>query len=259
VSGGERVSDWPFHKFALFVTGHGERDFLPMLFRLLETDGHCNFQVVHQLGQRSPIRSKPKAVKMVGRGKKIPDKDEEIGLKGRKYLAEGYHYVVLIDDLEHARSEIAEAVYGRYRRAFDVLLSPLGLQSKASVHFLVNMLEAYYFADARAVNSVLGTQLADFAGDVETIPHPKNHLKSIVSSLAKGRSFDEVRDGKAVMQQLDVAKVLSRPETCRSLRTVFAWCGRAMGQRPTERFRLTDGSLFPVTAVQLDALSTVPD
>ena len=211
----------------------------------------------HGLGQRSPIRSKAKSLEMVGRGNLIPDKDEDIGLKARKYLAEGYHYVILIDDLEHARAEMAEAVYGRYRRAFDVLLSPLGLQNKASVHFLVNMLEAYYFADPQTVNSVLGTQLADFEGEVEAIPHPKNHLKSIVSSSTKGRSFDEVRDGKAIMQQLDVAKVLSRPETCRSLRTAFAWCSRAMGLRPTERFRLIDGSLFPVTAVQLDALAPV--
>ena len=123
MSEGGEISEWPFHKFALFVTGDGERDFLPLLFRLLETDGHCLFRVVHQLGQRSPIRSKAKSLEMVGRGKEIPDKDEEIGLKARKYLAEGYHYVVLIDDLEHARSEMAEAVYGRYRRAFDVMLS----------------------------------------------------------------------------------------------------------------------------------------
>ena len=76
------------------------------------------------------------------------------------------------------------------------------------------MLEAYYFADATAVNSVLGTDLEDFDGDVETIPHPKNMLKRIVAALGPDRSFDEVVDGRAIVQQLDVVKVLSRPETC---------------------------------------------
>jgi len=111
---------------------------------------------------------------MVGRGEIIPDKDEDIGLKARKFLGEGHDFILLIDDLEHDRAEEAEEVYARYRAALDVMLTPRGLESRASVHFLVNMLEAYYFADATAVNSVLGTDLEDFDGDVETIPHPKN-------------------------------------------------------------------------------------
>jgi hypothetical protein len=44
--GGENPG-WPFFRFALFVTGHGEREFLAGLFRDLERDGHCHFQVVH--------------------------------------------------------------------------------------------------------------------------------------------------------------------------------------------------------------------
>ena len=43
-------------------------------------------------------------------------------------------------------------------------------QELAGWRFLANMLEAYYFADTRAVNKVAGTNLSDFAGDVETIP-----------------------------------------------------------------------------------------
>ena len=242
MSGGDDVSVWPYYKFALFVTGSGEREFLELLFRPLTAIGRCHFQVVHQLGQRSPIRSKAKALKMVGRGKKIPDKDEDIGIKARVYLSGGYSFIVLVDDLEHDRAEMAKLVFDRYRTAFDELLRPLGLQSKASVQFLVNILEAFYFADAQAVNRVLGTQIADFEGDVETIPHPKNELKSLVSSSGKGRGFDEVKDGKAIMQQLDVAKVLSRPKTCRSLRTAFAWCSRAAGMRSTQHFRLIDGA-----------------
>jgi len=253
------VSGWSFDRFALFVTGDGERVFLPRLFRTLEEEGHCHFRVVHQLGQRSPIRSRTRQLEMVGRGKRIPDKDEGIGLKARKHFAEGYNFVVLIDDLEPDRAEEAGAVYDRYRAAFDVMLSPLQLQSRASVHFLVNMLEAYYFADAPAVNAALGTSLADFDGDVETIPHPKNELKRITAARGRGARFDEIEHGREILERLDVAKVLSRPETCRSLRTVFAWCSRAMGRRPTELFRLVDGQLSPVTSTQLDQLLPIPE
>jgi hypothetical protein len=254
MSGEAAPTAWRFFRFALFVTGQGERDFLPGLFRGLTTDGYCHFRVVHQIGQRSPIRSKSRQLKMVGRRQIIPDRDEDIGLKARKYLAENFDFIVLVDDLEQARAEIADAVYARYRAAFDVMLHPLGLENQASVHFLVNMLEAYYFADTQAVNAVLGTDLADFGGDVETIDHPKNELKAIARALGRDRSFDEVEDGRAIIESLDVARVLSRPETCCSLRTAFAWCLRAMGKPATERFQLADGQFSPVTREQLDRL-----
>ena len=61
---------------------------------------------------------------------------------------------------------------------------------KVAVHFLVNMLEAYYFADSKAVNGVLGTDLEDFEGDVETIRHPKNDLKR------RHAPFDEKEHGR---------------------------------------------------------------
>jgi hypothetical protein len=78
MNGGAAPSAWRFYRFALFVTGDGERDFLPSLFRPLERGGHCHFRVVHQIGQRRPIHSKARKQEMVGRGKLIPDKDEEI-------------------------------------------------------------------------------------------------------------------------------------------------------------------------------------
>lgn len=244
-------AEWAFHKFALIVTGHGEREHLPKLFRPLTTEGRCSFQVVHQFGQRSPISS-ARRLKMVGKGKRIPDKDEGIGLKARACLSRngGFDFVLLVDDLEQDRVEDAEAVYRRYREALDALLSPVGLAARASVHFLVNMLEAYYFADSSAMNSVLETTVEDHSGDVETIRHPKNEIKKLVA----GRGFDERKDGGAILGRLNIDKVLSRPETCRSLRTAFAWCRRAMGEPATERFRLLDGEPWPVTAGQLDRL-----
>jgi hypothetical protein len=102
---------------------------------------------------------------------------------------------------------------------------------------------------------VLKTELTDFAGDVETIRHPKNDLKNIAAALRPTRSFDEVEDGKLILQQLDIGKVLSKPETCRSLRTAYAWCCRAMGLEKTELFRLSDGQLYSITSSQLDDLA----
>lgn len=52
------------------------------------------------------------------------------------------------------------------RNIFDPILR--ANKSRASVHFLVNMLEAYYFADADRVNAVLATSLQDDEGDIET-------------------------------------------------------------------------------------------
>jgi len=45
-------------------------------------------------------------------------------------------------------------VFERYRNALDAVLATLQLHHRAAVHFLVNMLEAYYFAHADAVNTV---------------------------------------------------------------------------------------------------------
>ena len=47
-----------------------------------------------------------------------------------------------------------QEVFGRYRAALDTVLSE-DQARRAAVHFFVNMLEAYYFADTRAVNSML--------------------------------------------------------------------------------------------------------
>lgn len=110
------------------------------------------------------------------------------------------------------------------------------------------MLEAYYFAHAEALNRVLGTGLRDHAGDVEEIRHPKNDLKKCVSG------FREKEHGKQICEALDLAHVLGNPETCASLRTLLAWCIRALGAEPGARFCLGDGRLHPVTSAQIDSL-----
>ena len=116
------------------------------------------------------------------------------------------------------------------------------------MHFLVNMLEAYYFADAAAVNEHLGTSLSDYAGDVEDVRHPKNEIKK----LSPG--FDEVRHGAAIVRTLDLEHVLDNPETCGSLRVLFAWCVKALGLTTGAQFRLDSGIMDVVTGPQLGRL-----
>jgi len=243
------TSTWAFYRIALLVTGKGAEQFLPKLFRSLEADGHCAFKVGRRIPQVRPIKSNKRKEKMVGSGKRIPDKDEvNIGLFARRCLTSDFDFVILVDDLEHDFRDQAQSVFQRYRLALDTILDPVGLGARASVHFLVNMLEAYYFAHAAAINGVLGTEQNDFEGDVETIRHPKNKLKD----LSPG--FDEVEHGRSIIERLDVVRVLSNPSTCASLRTLFGWCSKAIGQELTDVYRLRDGIYSEVTRPQIDAL-----
>ena len=96
----------------------------------------------------------------------------------------------------------------------------------------------------RAVNEVLGTDLEDFDGDVETIGHPKNELKSLHPP------FDEKEHGRLIVSALDVPHVLSHEERCASLRTMFAWGSVAVGVTGW----LPKGRLHDTTKGQIDAL-----
>lgn len=241
-------STWPFFRIALLVTGKGEEQFVPRLFRSLEAEGHCAFQVGRWMPQLRPIKSEKRKQKIVGSGKRIPDRDEEIGLFARRYLSSDFDYVILVDDLEHDHRDQVEGVFRRYRVALDTMLQPVGLDANASVHFLVNMLEAHYFAHVAAINGVLGTELRDYEGDVETIRHPKNDLKKHCPG------FDEVEHGRLIVERLDVAHALSNPSTCRSLRTLFGCCSKAIGRPFTDVYQLKDGLFFDVTRGQIERL-----
>jgi hypothetical protein len=239
-------SEWRFVKFGLIVTGDTEAKHLPQLFASLTKLGNCYFEVIRQIGQRSPITSSRRKLKMVGSGQTIANKDEtEIGSPVRQYLSKGAdRYVLLVDDLERDRIEQASEVFNRYRLALDTMLSPQQ-KYQASVHFLVNMLEAYYFADPETVNSILGTSLEEYDGDIEDIPHPKNKLK------LHYEGFDEVTHGGQILACLNTERVLSNPDACASLRTLFAWCLQCLQQPPTEQYQLLDGKLSNVTQGQL--------
>ena len=235
-----------FFKFGLLVTGKTEEEHIPKLFRTLMALRICSFEVIRKVEQLGVRTSQKKQLKMVGTGKDIPNKDaERIGFPARDYLLKDpCTYVLLLDDLEYDRTHQAQQIFERYRKALDTIL--LDQKHRASVHFLVNMLEAYYFADAATVNAVLGTSLNGYKGDVETIIHPKNDLKQIYSG------FKEKEHGGQILDRLNVEKVLSDPNTCASLRTLFAWCLKALGQTPTDKYQLLSGKLSEITKAQLD-------
>ena len=246
--------NWRFVKFGLFVTGEGDRKILPLLLRSLCASGHGTFQFIRKIGQRSPITSQKRELRMVGSGKLIPDRDAtEIGYPARRFLRESeLHFILLVDDLEHDRSRQRQEVFARYRGALDNILGED--QWRAGVFFLVNMLEAYYFADTAAVIKALGppqVPLQDWPDDVELISHPKNKLSEIY------RSFNEVTDGEKIAGFLDMEKVLGRTNTCASLRTLFAWCSRAMAEIHEDRFCLSDGIYCATTGRQLAGVARI--
>jgi len=222
-----KTPGYPYCRFGLIVTGKGERDFLPKFFSSLMNRAGCSFEVIGRIGQRNPITATQRILKMAGTGKTIPDNDAQyIGLPARHFLRnQPSHYVLLIDDVEAARRSLINHVFMRYRKAIDTMLRPEEIR-KAGVHFFANMLEAYYFANSEAVNIALKTLVlsSDFAGDVETIYHPKNQLKN----LFKG--FDEREHGALIVQQLDLDYILANPNTCAFLRSLIGWCVDQLAQ-----------------------------
>jgi len=238
---------WTFRTFGLFVTGKGEEEFATSLFRNLMESGDCTFTIRARVGQRSPITSEKRLLKMVGEGKTIPNRDaEEIGLPARRFLDSNPScFVILIDDLEDARRQNHEAIFSRYKKIFDTFLSS-ETRPRASVHFFVNMLEAYYFADVDALNSVLNMSLSEFEGDVEEIRHPKNELRKLTGNL-----FDEKRHGRLIVHQLNLTRVLSNGSTCRSLRSLIKWCIAALRQSYSEKYSLLSGECCLVTIHQI--------
>lgn len=247
-----------FIRFGLIVTGKSESQHLPTLFRTLMATGMCSFKVIRLSQQRGARTSKKRRMKMAGKGKIIPTKDEqEIGLPARKYLnADHCRFLIFVDDLEHDRRSQAQQLFNRYRLALDTMLTE-EQKRRASVHFLVNMLEAYYFADAQAMNQALklNPPLEDYSGDVETIRHPKNELKKLVAG------FNEIEDGGKILERLNIEHVLSRSSTCAWLRTLFAWCVKVLERHPhyeyfslDEKYQLRGGKFSEVTRKQLNEL-----
>lgn len=252
----EARTDCPHIQFGLIVTGKTEADHLPTLFRSLSAVGGCSFKVIKHTGQRNPITSPKRLKKLEIAGKVVPTKYEELCLFAKRYLQENAcRFVLLLDDLEFDRREQEQSVFNDYRRGLDKILTP-AYSYRAAVHFLVYMVEAYYFADAQAINAALslGAPIKDEIGDVEEIKNPKARLKQLHSG------FDERADGGKILEKLDLEKVLARPETCASLRTLLAWCIAALAcyadysNLTLPEYCLDEGCLNKVTAGQIDVL-----
>ena len=245
--------------FGIIVTGVGEAKFLPKMFQSLRNVGPFTFFVLGRIGQLSPRKSQKGAGKLTLPNKPIiiPGRDEELGLKVRGFLQESEnHFVLVVDDLEYDRLDTVTGCFRRYREAIDTIVTDSKMNRRASVHFLVMMLESYFFADAQAVNKALGAEVlaSDYLGDVETIRHPKNDLKALFAG------FDEVRHGDEIIGRLDVVHVLSNPNTCTSLRTLFAWCVESIleylpdFQGVFPEYHLDGGKQSSVTNGQLSVL-----
>lgn len=242
--------------FGLFVTGVGEAQFLQKLFQAFRNVGPFRFRVVRKIEQLSPRTSDKKNVNLTlpKTTKRLPTRDEALGLSVRGFLQEQTNRLALVvDDLEYARSDSASGCFERYRHAIDTIINDPAIRRRVSVHFFVMMLEAYFFADAEAVNRGLGKEVltSDYTDDVEHIRHPKNQLKLLF------QGYDEVRHGDMIIGRLDVEHVLSNPETCASLRTLFAWCVESILEFCPDfknnfpDFQLDEGIQFPVTNGQL--------
>lgn len=243
-----------FFRFGLIVTGDGEYKFLPKLFRSITAAANCTFEVIRKSEQLSPITSQRRLIQMVGRGQIIPSIDEaQYGIPARLYLQKHPNsFVLVIDDLEGARKDQVAAVFSRYRLALNQMLGLNGLANRASVHFLVNMLEAYYFANAEAVNVAAEAEILDqdHPEDVEYIAHPKNLMKQL------WHGFNEVKHGGAVLDKLDLHHVLQHHNRCCWLRTLLHWCvsrippGSVWDNQLAESFRLSDGCRIEMTENQ---------
>ena len=118
-----------------------------------------------------------------------------------------------------------------------------------------DLLEEY--AVGSLYNAVLGLDppLEDYQGDVEIITHPKADLKRLYPG------FREVDDGGRILDLVDIEHVLSRPDTCAWLRTLFAWCVKVLERYPyykslsiSDKYRLYNGILSDITQTQLDNL-----
>ena len=195
-----------FLRIDLLVTGETEEAHLPKLFSRLEATGVCQLTVRRRIRQYSP-----RSTRM----------EEEITLPSRASLADPDRLLVLIDDLEHDRRGSIESIFELYRGALDLLLDD-AQRSRASVHFLANMLEAYFFADPRAVEEALDSELASPESDVEQIRNPKGLLKQKIPG------YGEKHHGGMILDRIDLHRVLAEPQACGWLRSCVAWLVRGI-------------------------------
>lgn len=250
--------------FKLFLTGDVEQRSVREILRQIvadqnqtwtesggqpvEFDSQCEF-----VKQQTPRKGVIESLKMTGTAKNLPTVlEERISLPALAWLRNNPDgFVILIDDLESSRRNIAPEVFKNYRLALNKTLFSEELRNRASVHFFINMLEAYYFTQPEVVNPILGIDLVEPSSDVEEINHPKNRLDSLMKQRDASAKFKEIEHGSAIIGQLNLERVLNNPKTCRSLRTLVGWCRHRLGATFDQRWRLVDGEFHPLTRDQI--------
>ncbi len=262
-------------EFGLIVTGESEEGALHGLFRALFETGLCSVKIHCRIGQLGPRKEKPPSTpKLPGNSiGRVPRRDEELAQKCRNWLCDSENgwqprprrRLVLFDDLESARVSQVEMLFFRYREAVDLLLTE-SLKPRVAVHFLANMLEAYFWADPRGLEEHLGLNVSNIQlpADPEEIPHPKNLIQSELQKLKSGRSYREVDHGTVLIGKLDLAEVLKDPTTCGYLRAALGWMVDSLERVTTQpevlayfqlrqKFQLDHGLFARATAHQLVA------
>lgn len=247
----------PWVKIGLIVTGKLETLHLQTCFQrnLCQAGARCSFRLIRRGPQLAAPTSEKKRLRIKknapgdGVSSQLADIDEEIALQARRDLHSDPNLSILwVDDIEHDRRHNAVAQYDRLRNAVDEIL-PESMRPRAGIHFFVNMLEAYYFADARIINAMFGTSVANCTGDCEDIRHPKGELDAI--QRAAQIRVKELDRGRELLRKVDFASVLGDPNKCRALRTLVAWCWERAGNPRDEAFCLVNGVYWTVTAGQL--------
>lgn len=255
-------------EFIIAVTGHAEVDCVPILLRRVLPEWACGAQIekVRRVPQRPRLRIRGRKGGQLIEGM---DDHQRLVREVPKLLGGGKaRFFVWIDDLESGEDrQNPQPHFNYYRELMDGGIHE-PLRSRCSIHFLANMLEAYFLADTAAVNQVdispsgqsgqpQFLSLADHSGDCESIKNPKAVLKDAVNQECPTSKFDEIAHGHAIVRKLNLDHILSNPQTCRALRTLVAWCWEAIGEPRSDKFRLTDGVYWDITAGQLSDLPSV--
>lgn len=241
-------------EFVVAVTGHAEEACVPTIVRKA-TESLSSFVLVRQVRR---VHQRPRS-RIVRRGSTkaqvLPD-HVTLAREVPKLVHDNNVFFLWIDDLEGGTDRPAARQHFDYYAQLLDKACHTPLRAKCSIHFLVNMLEAYFLADTSSANIVLGTNLTNHAGDCEDIKNPKGVLESAVKKLDPSAKYDVKEDGGSIAKQLNLETILSSPDRCRALRTLVAWCWEAIGEPRDERFQLASGQYWDVTAAQLQQ---VPD
>lgn len=250
------ANPWQPVRIQLVVTGRGEAK---CAANLVGKVIHAAGRAIHPLEAVAADQRPRKQIRNISKllpaqaGRQVPTKRHlEVIRELGKRLADPAVICILIDDLEKGERQAAAAHFEYYRRMLDDIPAK-NAAARSSVHFLVNMLEAYFFHDVEATNQVIeGLELGRHDGDVEDISHPKNALENeIKQRIGRDRGYRETDDAVKIVRHLNLETVLADPDQCRSLRTLVAWCWEQIGQERTDQFQLKGGAYWDVTASQL--------